>query len=133
MNRYTEQQIEEKLKILTSIEPHRESIQRVNQHVRKVLLGTNKKPTMRNFYYYAAASAAILLMGISVLYNSHPVATLPKNISYMQSEPQLTLAKLNAVFEAGGHKALDDYFEMVEQNRQPRVETITLQELMTEL
>ncbi|MHC4386076.1 MAG: hypothetical protein ACYSU8_05900 [Planctomycetota bacterium] len=133
MNKYTQQQIEEKLKILASIEPSAESAHQMNQSVRRIISGAGRKPTTRSFFYYAAASAAMLLIGMSFLYDFNPAATPPTTSLYSQSGPRLTLAKLNAVFQSGGDKALDDYFEMVESNRQPRTETITLQEIMKEL
>ena len=133
MNEYTEKQIEEKLKTLASIEPSKESVRQMNQSVRRTLSGAGKKPTTHGFFYYAAASAAMLLIGTSILYDFNPAIAPSKTGLYIQSEPRLTLAKLNAVFQSGGDKALDDYFEMVEQNRHPRAETITLQQIMKEL
>ena len=133
MNKYTEQQIEEKLKTLASIEPSSESVHRMNQSVRNIISDTGRKQKMHGFLYYAIASAAMLLIGISVLYDSTP--TVPSHIasSYSDTKPKLTRAKLTAVLQSGGYKALDDYFEMVEQRRQPRAETVTLSEIMKEL
>jgi hypothetical protein len=133
MNKYTEQHIEDQLGQIASIEPTRNSVRRMNRSVRNIITGTCKTPKSRSFLYYATASAAILLIGVSILYDFNPATKSPQPSIYSHSEPQLTLARLNAVFEAGGHKALDDHFEMVEQNRQPRAETITLQQIMKEL
>lgn len=133
MNKYTEHQIEEKLKTLASTAPSAESVQRMNQNVRHVISDVDRKPKMHSFFYYALTSAAMLLIGIGILYDNNP--TVPSQIAgiYRDTEPKLTRAKLNAVFQSGGHKALDDYFEMVEQSRQPRAETITLQDILKEL
>ena len=134
MNNYTENNIKEQLKQLASIEPGEDSLRQMNQSVRSIISGAGKKPaTVHSFFYYAAASAAVLLIGMSVLYDFNPAVTPPRPGFYAQTEPRLTLAKLNAVFQFGGQQALDDYFEMVEQNRQPRAETITLQQIMKEL
>jgi len=133
MNNYTEQQIEEQLKQIASIEPSENSARQMNQSVRRIIANSGKKPATRSFFYYAVISAAVLLIGMSVLYNSSPSVIPSMAGLYTQTKPQLTLAKLNTVFESGGHQALDDYFEMVEQNRQPRAETITLQQIMKEL
>ncbi len=134
MNKYTEQQIEEQLKQIASIKPGDESLRQMNQSIRSIISSASRKPTTaHSFFYYAAASAAMLLIGMSVLYDFNPAVIPPKPDFYTQTEPKLTLAKLNAVFQAGGQQALDDYFEMVESHRQPRAETITLQEIMKEL
>lgn len=133
MNNYTEQQIEEKLKALAAIEPSEGSVHQMNQSIRSVISVAGRKPATRSFFYYAAASAAILLIGMSVLYDFNPAVTPTSPGFYTQTESRLTLAKLNAVFQFGGQQALDDYFETVEQNRQPRAETITLQQIMKEL
>ena len=133
MNKYTEQQIEEKFKMLASIEPSEKSARQVNQSVRRIISGADRKPTIHGFFYYAAASAAVLLLSMSILYDFNPAISPPTPSFYMQTLPSPTLAKLNAVFDEGGQKALDDYFEIMEQNRQPRAETITLDEIMKEL
>ena len=133
MNKYTKEHIEEKLRTLASIEPTEESVRQMNQSVRRIIIGSSSKPTTRSFFYYAAASAAMLLIGISILYNSNPIVTPPTISSYAQTNSRPTLAKLNAVIDAGGQQGLDDYFEMVDSNRQPRAETITLQQIMKEL
>ena len=133
MNKYTEQQIKEKLKTLASIEPSAESVGHMDRNIRRIISDAGRRSSIRSFFYYAAASAAMLLMGISLLYDFNPVQIPPTTGLYAQDEPRLTLAKLNTVFQSGGHKALDDYFEMVESHRQPRAETITLQQIMKEL
>ena len=134
MNKYTEQQIEEKLKTLSSIEPSNDSLRRMDQNIRSIISGVTKKPTAtRSFLYYALASAAMLIIGISLLYDSAPPRTPPTIVRQAPTEPTLTLAKLNTVFNHGGQKALDEYFEKVESNRHPRAETLTLQEILKEL
>ena len=133
MNKYTEQQIKEKLKTLASIEPSAGSVGHMDQNICRIISDADRKSSIRSFFYYAAASAAVLLIGIGLLYDFNPVQIPLTTGLYAQDEPRLTLAKLNAVFQSGGHKALDDYFEMVEQHRQPRAETVTLQDIMKEL
>ena len=134
MNKYTEQQIEEKLKQLASIEPSEDSFRQTNQRVRNIISDIDKKPTAPpRFFYYAVASAAILLIGIAFLYNSGTVEEPQKIVRQRPTEPTLTLARLNVVFNNGGQKALELYLEKAEANRQPRAETITLQEIMKEL
>ena len=134
MNKYTEQQIEEQLKMLSSIEPSDDSIRRMNQRVRSVIVdidGKSAKP--HGFLHYAIASAAMLIIGISLLYNSTPFETPSSIVWQIPTEPTPTLAKLNAVFQNGGQQALNDYLEKIESNRQPRAESLTLQDIMKEL
>ena len=38
-----------------------------------------------------------------------------------------------AVFENGGQKALDEYFDKAQTQRQPRADNVTLQEMLKEL
>ena len=134
MDNYTENQIEEKLKNLASTEPDRDSFNRMEKRVRGVITRTHSPAKLHGFIYYAAASAAVLLIGIGLLYDLNPAEIPSLNPDlYTQTEHRPTLAKLNAVFEEGGHEALDDYFEMAEQHRQPRADAITLQQIMTEL
>ena len=133
MNKYTEQQIEEQLKQLSSIEPSGDSVRRMNQNIRNIISGVEKKRAAHGFLYYALTSAAMLIIGISLLYNSMPIKTPPSIVQYIPTEATLTLAKLNNVFNHGGQKALDEYFEKVEANRQPRADSLTLQEIMKEL
>ena len=134
MSKYTEKQIEEELKMLGSIEPSETSVRRMNQNVRDIISGVDKKPTTtRSFLYYALASAAMLIIGISLLYDTTPFETPLSIVQYTPAEPALTLAKLNNVFNHGGQKALDEYFEKVEANRQPRADSLTLQEIIKEL
>ena len=133
MNKYTEQQIKEKLKTLASIEPSAGSVGHMDRNIRRIISDAGRRSSIRSIFYYAAASAAVLLMGISLLYDFDPVQSPPATGLYAHDEPGFTLAKLNAVFQSGGHEALDNYFEMAEQHRQPRAENITLNELMKEL
>lgn len=134
MNKVTEQLIEEKLKKLASIEPSTTSRQRMKDHVRQAITGLDtRQPNTRGFSYYAIASAAMLLIGIGLLYDHNPTPPSPIANIYPDTDSKLTLAKLNNVFNQGGQKALDEYFEKIESHRQPRAETITLQELLAEL
>jgi hypothetical protein len=106
----------------------------MKKRVRRVIAESPSPTKQHGFIYYAVASAAVLLIGISILYDLNPAEITPSGTNlYTQTESRVTLAKLNAVFDEGGNEALDDYFEMVEQNRQPRAETITLQQILTEL
>lgn len=134
MSNFTERQINEKLKELASIEPSEDSVRRMNQQVRGIISGMDKKPAASyGFFYYAAASAAILLIAIGLFYKTTPVEPQQETAWQMPTEPTLTLAKLNAVFTHGGQKEVDDYFEKAEALRQPRADVITLQEIMKEL
>lgn len=134
MNNYTEQQIEEKLKQLASIQPGENSRRRMNQNIRSIISETGKKSRASyRFLYYVAASAAVLLIGIGLLYDTRPVEKPSKIVRQMLTEPAPTLVKLNAAFQNGGQQALNEYLEIIESNRQPRAETITLQEIMKDL
>ena len=46
MNKYTEQQIEEKLNQLAAIEPSGDSLRQMNQHVRRIIADADKTPAM---------------------------------------------------------------------------------------
>jgi hypothetical protein len=134
MNKYTEQQIEDQLKQLASIQPGEESLRRMNRNIRSIISGAGEKSRASyRFLYYVAASAAVLLIGIGLLYDTRPVEKPSKIVGQMLTEPTPTLVKLNAVFQSGGQQALNEYLEIIESSRQPRAETITLQEIMKDL
>ena len=134
MSNYTEQQLEDKLKILASIEPSVVSRQRMNNRIRQVIAGSEThQPITRSFFYYAVTSAAMLLIGIGLLRQTGSIEK-PYQIAHpTQTDTDPTLANLNAVFNDGGQKAMEQYLDTIEQHRQPRAETITLQEIMKEL
>ncbi len=133
MNKYTEQQIEEKLNQLASIEPSGDSLRRMNQNVSNIISDVAEKPTKTHgFLYYAIASAAVLLIGISLLYHTEIIQP-PKIVQQIPTEPTLTLAHLNAVFNNGGQTALDEYFEKAQIHRQPRADSVTLEDILKEL
>lgn len=133
MDNYTEQDIRKKLDRLASIEPDKASLQRMNRRVYKILdsAGEHSAP-IRSFVYYALTSAAVFMIGVSFLH-INPGRTRQNRDWAMPAKPTLTLAQLNAVFENGGQKALDEYLDKVEIKRQPRAESITLQEMLKEL
>lgn len=134
MNNYTNRQIEEQLKQLQSIRPGAESLERMNRQVRRIITDAGQTPaTSYGLWYYAVASAAILLIGIGLLYHVEPIPDRLAGFGNALPEQPLTLAKLNAVFNSGGQQALNKYFETVESQRQPRAESVTLQEMLKEL
>lgn len=132
MNNYTDRQIEEQLKQLQSIRPGAESLERMNTRIRNLIADADQTSKSYSLWSYAVASAAVLLIGISLLYTTKPVETGPFGRYPASTESAFTLAKLNAVFNNGGQQALNDYFEE-EQQRQPRAESVTLQEMLKEL
>ncbi len=134
MNNFTERQIEDKLKILASVEPDETSVRRTNRRIRRLITNADAKPQkIYGFLCYAAASAAVLLMAVGLLCRTAPVKKPPVVAWQMPATPAPTRAYLNAVFNHGGQKALDQYLEEIESNRHPRAENLTLQEVMNDL
>lgn len=133
MNKYTDRQIEEQLKQLQSIEPGAASLERMNRQVRRIIADAGQPSRPYGFWTYAAASAAVLLLGIGLLYHAKPIESGLPGFYPASTQAPFTLAKLNAVFNDGGQQALQDYFEKIESQRQPRAESVTLQEMLKEL
>ena len=133
-NNITEQQIREKLKQIAALEPPQSSVQWMSQNVRSMIENKKEKaPETPGILYYTLSAAAMLLVGIGFLYYSSVLITPDKHTVYTQSESIPTLAELHAIFESGGQKALEEHLEEKESNRQPRAETMTLDEIMKEL
>lgn len=131
MTNYSEQQIEENLRHLAAMQPEQNSVDRVNRQLR-TYLGETDPRSARSLIYYAASTAAVLLINIGLLYQFKPAKT-PLTAYPPSAAPSLTLANLNAAFETGGQQGLDAYFDKVESHRQPRAETITLQQLLNDI
>lgn len=134
MNNYTEKKIEEQLEQLQSIEPGAESLRRMNRRIQNMVVEAEKKSTIvYGLSRYAVASAAVLLIGIGLLYTTNTIEQKPFVLQPTPAAPDLSLARLNIVFNKGGQQALNDYFEKIESQRQPRVKSVTLQEMLKEL
>ena len=129
MNKYTEQQIKDKLDQLANIRPAEETIRQANQKIRAML--TNRKQSLP-LLYSILSTAAMLLIGLSLFFPTTPTTTLeyqPVN----QDDAALTRIQLNQTFSAGGEKALDERLEKAWSKRDAQPETITLQHLLQEL
>lgn len=134
MNNYSEQEIKDCLDQLAAIEPDQNSVRRVDRQMHQYIIGMEPKTdSIRSLVYYALGSAAVLLIGIGLLYHPDSVITPDVPIQTASCEPMPTMAKLNAAFNEGGQKGLNEYLDKIEQHRQPRAESVTLQELMKEL
>ena len=134
MNKYTEQHIQDTLKTLSSIEPSRASRRRADDHVRRIISGIETNPSnLRGIFYYAVASAAVLLIGFGLFWQSESLIQPNPPVKFTFSKPVPTLANLNAVLNTGGQQALNEYLDKIEEHRQPRAETLTLQDIMAEL
>ena len=126
MNNYTEQQIEEKLKTLASLEPGAESVDRMNRQIRTQLANPKRSYPLT----YSILSAAAVLLICLMLFDSRPIPG-----SIYPDTPKtagMSLIELNTTFRNGGEKALDEHLN-VYAKRDAQPETITLQELMKEL
>ncbi len=131
MNHYTEQNIEEQLDELAAMKPSDESAKRINRNIRSMI--SNTQPTNNRWLlYYMTSAAAVLIVALCLL-QVPELPTIAKNSVRTKIAPALTLAQLNAVFNKGGEKALDEHFDKVYAKRDAQPETITLQEILKEL
>ena len=126
MNNYTEQQIEDKLKTLASLEPSNESIDRMNQQIRARLSGQRRSYPL----VYSILSAAAVLLICLMLFDAQPV---PRDIlSGTSKTVGISRIELNMTFRNGGEKALDKHLDLYAK-RDAQPEMVSLHELMKEL
>lgn len=126
MNNYTEQQIEEKLKTLATLEPGSESIDRMNHQIRTQLTGRRRSFPLA----YSILSAAAVFLVCLMLFDAQPV---PRDIFSGVSETVgISRIELNMTFRNGGEKALEKHLNLYAK-RDAQPEMVSLHELMKEL
>ncbi len=147
MPKYNENEILQRLKLLSQLKPTSQATKRAIENVRQTLVNEPKREQIQhaNIWHViikspatklAAAAVIIIAVGLFLVHRGPDEQIKPTEVAKVTKSPAelTTFASLTFAYRRGGMKALEKQFEKAEKKVRPGLaERITIDQLICEL